>query len=216
MVKPKKGVSASCYTQFIMGKTGWYLLRQVFMKSTGSPKTVTRLFVFLAVLLAFSLAAGSAHAQGATPTSGPYPTPIGPYPSPVTGQETATLQPTSAPTLAPSATPGAPIPTSQTTAALPSPTLEPAQALPEAQSTLDLQANPQSSGPEPTYVPLPAITFELPDQSTAAPLSQAQTSSTPGAAQGSGGAARWVPLGVIVVIWGLLAGWFYLSFRRMG
>jgi flagellar basal body-associated protein FliL len=197
-----------------MDKAGWYLLRRVFMKAGASSKSAGGLLILLAVLLAFCLAAGSAHAQGATATSGPYPTPIGPYPSPETGQETATLPPAASPTLAASATPGIPIPTSQSTAALPSPTLEPAQALPEAQSTQDLQANPQSSGPEPTYVPLPAITFELPDQSTA-PV-QAQTSPTPTAAQEGGGAARWVPLAVIVVIWSLLAGWFYLSFRRLG
>jgi hypothetical protein len=195
-------------------EAGWYLLRRVFMRSGASLKTAAWLLVLLAALFTFYLAAGSAHAQGSTPTSAPYPTPIGPYPSPETGQATATLPPAASPTPAASATPGAPVPTSQATAVLTTPTLEPAQALPEAQSTQNLQANPQPSGPAPTYAPLPAITFELPDQSTA--VVQAETSPTPAAAQRSGGAARWVPLAVIVVIWGLLAGWFYLSFRRLG
>jgi hypothetical protein len=45
---------------------------------------------------------------------------------------------------------------------------------------------------------------------------RAQTSPTPAATQDNRGAERWVPLAVILMIWGLLAGWFYLSFRRLG
>jgi hypothetical protein len=183
------------------------------MKSLRHPKRMAWLFIQLAILLAICLPAESASAQGTTPTPGPYPTPLNPYPNP----ETATIAPTSVPTLATTPTVGAPPATINSTAAIPNPTTPPAVANPEAQSTLDLQANPQSNGPAPTYVPLPAITFQLPDQSTAAaePLSQAQTSATPVVDQGNGGADRWIPLGVILVIWGLLAGWFYLSFRRL-
>jgi hypothetical protein len=197
-----------------MNGAGWYLLRRAFIKASARLKMAVWLLVLLAILFGFAPAGGPAQAQSATSTVGPYPTPIGPYPSPETGQVTATLPPTTPPTLAASATPGAPIPTIQGTAALTTPTLEPAQALPEAQSTQNLQANPQPSGPAPTYVPLPDITFELPDQSAGA--RQAQTSPTPATARESGGATRWIPLAVIVVIWGLLAGWFYLSFRRLG
>jgi hypothetical protein len=188
------------------------------MKSPRHQKRTAWFFISLALLFVLCLSGGSARAQGSTPTSGPYPTPIGPYPSPETGQETATLPPTTAPTLATTSAASAPAPTLQLTAALPSPTLEPAIALPGAQGTLDLQDNPQSNGPAPTYVPLPAITFQIPDlgATQVALQAQAQTSPTPFAAPDNRGAERWVPLAVILVIWGLLAGWFYLSFRRLG
>ncbi len=189
------------------------------MKSPRHQKRTAWFFISLAFLFVLCLSAGSARAQGSTPTSGPYPTPIGPYPSPETGQETATLPPTAAPSLATTSAVQPPTPTGlAATAALPSPTFEPAIALPEAQGTLDLQDNPQSNRLAPTYVPLPAITFQIPDLSATqvALQARAQTSPTPAAAQDNRGAERWVPLAVILMIWGLLAGWFYLSFRRLG
>jgi hypothetical protein len=179
------------------------------------------LILCLAVISALYLlnAPGTAQAQQASAT--PYPGPFPTYPSGnpgYPGPETATFVPTALPTQASLPTPGAPTQTLQGPTAFPAPTEQPALTNPQAQSTLDLQVNPQSNGPDPTYVPLPAITFQLPDQSTAAaePPSQDQTTTPVAVTQGGGGADRWVPLGVILVIWALLAGWFYLSFRRLG
>jgi hypothetical protein len=179
------------------------------------------LILCLAVIGALYLGSAPGIAQAQQASTTPYPGPIPTYSSgnpAYPGPQTATFVPTVAPTQATTAAAGLPSPTNQATAAQPNQTDLPAIAPPEAQSTLDLQANPQSSGTDSTYVPLPAITFQLPDQSTAAaaPLSQSQTPATAVVSQGSGGAARWVPLGVILVIWALLAGWFYLSFRRLG
>jgi hypothetical protein len=190
-------------------------------KKTFLSKYAVWFILCLAVISVLYLVSVPMPAQAQQASATPYPGPFATYPSgnpAYPGPETATFAPTVAPTQATAAAAGLPSPTFQATADLSNSTTTPAVAPPGAQGTLDLQANPQSSGPDPTYVPLPAITFQLPDQSTAAaePLSQTQTSATPVAAQGSGGAARWVPLGVILVIWALLAGWFYLSFRRMG
>jgi hypothetical protein len=176
------------------------------------------LVLCLAVLSALTLVSGPGLVQAQQASDTPYPGPFPTYPSgnqTYPEPQTATFAPSSTPALA--TTPaGLPFPTSQATAALPSPTLPPAQTLPGTQSPQDLQANPQPSGPAPTYAPLPAITFQLPDLSATESASQPQASPTPVAAQGNGGADRWIPLAVIVVIWGLLAGWFYLSFRRLG
>ena len=180
-------------------------------------KSLAWLFVNLAILIAFGLFTASAHAQEATPTSGPYPTPQGAYPTPqgeYPGPQTATFVPAQATT----ATAELPIPTLQATATFPGPTSQLAPTQPGLQSTSGLQATSPASGLQPTYIPFPTIYFQLPDESIpdAASLSQTQTSPTPVASQGNSGVGRWVPLGVILVIWSLLAGWFYLSFRRLG
>jgi hypothetical protein len=179
------------------------------------------LILCLAVVSALYLVSAPGPAQAQQASATPYPGPLPTFPSgnpAYPGPQTATFVPTLAPTQATTTAAGLPSPTIQSTAALIDQTETPEIAPPGAQSTLDLQANPQSSGQDPTYVPLPAITFQLPDQGSAvaAPLSQAQTPTAAVVSQVNGGAARWVPLGVILVIWALLAGWFYLSFRRMG
>lgn len=185
-------------------------------------KSLVGLFIYLAIIGALFLTAGAGpvRAQDAspTPTTEAYPGPLPASPtstSPYPGPETATSAPTALPTLATTSTAGAP-----TLPPLASPDLStPTEFIqPQAQSTQDLQGTPQTNGPAPTYVPFPEITFQLPEQDIAGPndLSQEQASPTPAVSQGGGGIGRWVPLGVILVIWGLLAGWFYLSFRRMG
>lgn len=179
------------------------------------------LILCLAVISALYLvsAPGIAQAQqaSATPYPGPYPT----YPSgnpAYPGPETATFVPTAMPTQTSFPTATSPTQPFQGPTALPAPTTPPALTNPQAQSTLDSQGNPQPSGLDPTYIPLPAITFQLPDQNAGAaePQLQDQTTTPAAVSHGDSGAARWVPLGVILVIWGLLAGWFYLSFRRLG
>jgi hypothetical protein len=180
-------------------------------KGSRYRKSAAWLFVNLVILMAFGLISGTAYAQDTTPTPGPYPTPVNPYPGP----ETATFEPTASPTLAATSAGGLPTPTPQLTPGLPTPT---AFDQPQPQATQALQGTPQPSGPAPTYMPFPEITFQVPEQNIAGPndLSQEQASPTPVDSRGNGGIGRWVPLGVILVIWGLLAGWFYLSFRRMG
>ncbi len=183
------------------------------------------LFVCLAIISALFLVSGAGPAQAQepspTPTSAEYPGPLPTYPTlnaPYPGPETTTFVPTPLPTLATTSTGEVPIPTLQATATFPGPTsqLDPTQ--PGLQSTQGLQATPPSGGLQPTYIPFPTIYFLSPDESIpdAASLSQTQTSPTPVVSQGNSGVGRWVPLGVILVIWGLLAGWFYLSFRRLG
>lgn len=205
---------------FWTAQVGVSLLPMHLRKKLSQIKYIAWLILCLVVIGALYLGSvpGIAQAQQASDT--PYPGPFPTYPSgnpAYPGPQTATFVPTVAPTQATTAAAGLPSPTIQATAVLPNQTNPPVTAPPGAQSTLDLQVNPQSSGQDPTYVPLPAITFQLPDQSTAiaTPRLQAQTPATPDAGQGSG-TARWVPLGVILVIWALLAGWFYLSFRRLG
>jgi hypothetical protein len=183
-------------------------------------RSIAWLILCLAILSALYQVSVPDSVQAQQASATPYPGPFATYPSgnpAYPGPQTATFVPTVMPTQATTAAAGLPSSTIQATAILPNPTNPLVTALPGAQSTLDLQANPQSSRQDPTYVPLPAITFQLPDPSTAVvtPLSQDQTPATPDAGQGSG-AGRWVPLGVILVIWALLAGWFYLSFRRLG
>jgi hypothetical protein len=179
------------------------------------------LVLCLAVISALYLVSVSGTAQAQQASATPYPGPLPTYPSgnpAYPGPQTATFVPTAVLTQASVPTIGAPTQTLQGPTTFPNPTAQPASTDSQAQSTLDLPASPQPSGPDPTYVPLPAITFQLPDQSKAAaePPSQDQTPTLAAVSQGSGGAARWVPLGVILVIWALLAGWFYLSFRRLG
>ncbi len=189
-------------------------------------KRLAWLLVSLVILITFGLFAATAHAQEASPTAGPYPSPQGPYPTPqgpyptpqepYPGPETATFVPAATSTQATNATAEVPIPTLQATATFPSSTSELAPTQPGLQSTQGLQST--DSGLQPTYIPFPTIYFQLPDESIpgANSLSQTQTFPTPVVAQGNSGVGRWVPLGVILVIWGLLAGWFYLSFRRLG
>jgi hypothetical protein len=184
-------------------------------------KGLAWLFVCLAIISALFLetSGGPAQAQEAspTPTSAEYPVPLPTYSTlnaPYPGPETATFVPTQATT----SSAGAPIPTLQATATFPGPTSQLAPTQPGLQITQGLQPTSPANGLQPTYIPFPTIYFQLPDEITpdAAPLSQTQTSPTPIVSQGDGGVGRWVPLGVILVIWGLLAGWFYLSFRRLG
>jgi len=134
-----------------------------------------------------------------TPTAtqnGAYPGPVqSPYPAPVQSP-TPTRQQTPYPGPATSATPGA-----ARTAGVTATTT----------NRLD-----QTGGPTSTLRPFPSITIEFPD-ATETPAVTSQ--STPGPVDS--GFTGWVnlarlgPLALILLVWVLLGGWFYLTLRRM-
>lgn len=63
--------------------------------------------------------------------------------------------------------------------------------------------------PPATYIPFPEVTLVI----ELNPSPAAATAQPPDAA--TSGVARLAPLGLIALIWVLLGGWFYYSFRRM-
>jgi hypothetical protein len=75
----------------------------------------------------------------------------------------------------------------------------------------------QLDGPTSTLRPFPSVTYEFPD-ATQTPMISKQSTPVPG---GRNGLSGWVnvvrlgPLALILLIWVLLGGWFYLTLRRM-
>jgi hypothetical protein len=138
--------------------------------------------------------------QARTPTStqnGAYPGPVQtPYPGPIeTPNPTQNLTPypgpvTSVPT-GPAQTPG----TNATSA----------------------NNSTQLDGPTSTLRPFPSVTYEFPD-ATQTPVILKQSTPEPGDSNRLSGwvnVTRLGPLALILLIWVLLGGWFYLTLRRM-
>jgi hypothetical protein len=75
----------------------------------------------------------------------------------------------------------------------------------------------QLGGPTSTLRPFPSVTYEFPD-ATQTPVVPKQSTPGPG---GNNGLSGWVnvtrlgPLALILLIWVLLGGWFYLTLRRI-
>ena len=69
-----------------------------------------------------------------------------------------------------------------------------------------------------TLVPFPSITIQFPDGTTGTPALNAEAGSQAGQGNGSDsspGWSRYSALGFILLIWALLGGWFWLSFRKL-
>ncbi|HEX7973071.1 MAG TPA: hypothetical protein VF498_01575 [Anaerolineales bacterium] len=138
-----------------------------------------------------------------TPTTGPTATPTW------TAQPAATRTRTPTATRFPTST-SAPIYSYPDT---PTPRPSPTRTVPATQdiSVITVAAT-VSSGPTSTWVPFPAITVVVVLQDTP----QAASVSSPEPPNSSGpNLVRLAPLGVILLIWVLLGGWFFYSFRRM-
>jgi len=154
-------------------------------------------------------ATGSTNAQTSTPTRNPtqvrtptatqnvaYPSPVqSPYPGPVQSA-TPTRQQTSSPNPATSTSSSGARTDGVTT------------------TTNGLE---MTGGPTSTLRPFPSITIEFPD-ATLTPVVFKQSTPGPGDSNGLTGwvnVARIGPLALIVLVWVLLGGWFYLTLRRM-
>lgn len=142
-----------------------------------------------------------------TPTSTPegaYPSPVeSPYPSPVESPYPGPIQ-SPFPTLPQTPYPGTAVNTT------------PVATLTGAVNTTTTNQLQPAGIPTSTLRPFPNITIEIPDATQTPPVTE-QPTPEPGDSSLAGwvNMARLGPLALILLIWVLLGGWFYLTLRHM-
>ena len=203
------------------GVIRWYKLEWVALDNTSELSDPVSATANAAQATSTSTATPTAtNTQTSTPTATltPTATDSSAYPGPPTSTSPYPGIPTTAAPYPGIPTTAAPAATATTGALF---TSTPTLANQGATATVDPQvqgfAAPET-GIQGTLVPLPDITIQFPEGATGTPALSVDPGSQAGqgsASDGSPGWSRYSTLGFIVLIWALLGGWFWLSFRKL-